>query len=289
MREIKFRMWGVCDDSPYDEKTDSYLPVMIDGDSLSFENYSDEFKPVCDLLRDTDDCKFMQYTNFKDKDGNEIYEGDIVQLETGSKRSIEFYNGAFVGMKDGWPDHIADFAATCKVIGNIYETPNLMRSHVAEQTDSLECQMISRQGHFVKLYQLPDDGSPDLYFRDEKNHLYKKEFQSTSLSVCTPTGIPKHKVGKLDIKDYWESFGDVPMDPETETIEQPWGIFPAGTEKEEIWHWFEREFSIPVSELLYNIDGVDKTNMIFNASAFGLKEDKKFRRKDLEAAQTQGR
>ncbi len=296
MRSIKFRMWGICDDSPYDEETDSYLPVMIDGDSLSFEHYSEEFQPVCDLLRDTDNCKFMQYTGLKDKDGKEIYEGDIIgrtdedSFSRPVHRIVEFKNGAFMAVKDNSSDiYLSEIASDCKVLGNKYENPELIFSLSFEAKDTLECQMISRQGTIIKLHQISDDQSLDLYFRDDKNHLYKKGFYSTNLSVCDSSGIPERLVGKLDIKDYWESFGDVPMDPETECIEQAWGIFPAGTDKEEIWQWFQKEFGIPVSELLYNMDKVDKNNLIFNGDAFGLKENKKFRRKDLETAQAQGR
>lgn len=54
------------------------------------------------------------------------------------------------------------------------------------------------------------------------------------------------------IKDLWLEFGDVPMDPETECIEIEWHGFPAGTHREDIWHWFEETFDISVAEdLMY--------------------------------------
>ena len=56
---------------------------------------------------------------------------------------------------------------------------------------------------------------------------------------------------KSKVEALWEEFGDVPMNPETECIEEPWNGFPAGTNREEIWHWFEEIFSVSVADLMY--------------------------------------
>ena len=50
------------------------------------------------------------------------------------------------------------------------------------------------------------------------------------------------------VKDLWEEFEEVPMNPETEEIEQPWKHFLPGTHREDIWHWFEETFNISVAE-----------------------------------------
>ncbi len=50
------------------------------------------------------------------------------------------------------------------------------------------------------------------------------------------------------VKELWKDFGDVPMDPETECIEEGWHGFTAGTHREEIWDWFEETFSLSVAE-----------------------------------------
>lgn len=49
------------------------------------------------------------------------------------------------------------------------------------------------------------------------------------------------------VNDLWEEFGEVPMDPVTECIEAPFRDFPAGTHREEVWHWFEEKFSLSVA------------------------------------------
>lgn len=53
------------------------------------------------------------------------------------------------------------------------------------------------------------------------------------------------------ILSLWSEFGDVPMDPETECLEEDWHGFPKGTFRKDIWHWFESEFHVSVYELLY--------------------------------------
>lgn len=55
---------------------------------------------------------------------------------------------------------------------------------------------------------------------------------------------------EIYVKDLWEEFGDIPMDPETEEIEESWKHFLPGTHREDIWHWFEEHFDISVAELM---------------------------------------
>ena len=61
------------------------------------------------------------------------------------------------------------------------------------------------------------------------------------------------------LEEIWKEFGDVPMDPETECIEEPFLGFPAGTNREELWHWFDKRHSKGVAYLLYR-DGIDRTD-----------------------------
>lgn len=54
-----------------------------------------------------------------------------------------------------------------------------------------------------------------------------------------------------EIKELWEEFEDVPMNPETECMEEAFLGFPAGTHREEIWHWFDERYSKGVAHLAY--------------------------------------
>ena len=59
---------------------------------------------------------------------------------------------------------------------------------------------------------------------------------------------------KKKADELWEKFADIPIDPETERIEEPFTSFDIGTHKEKIWHWFEDTFDISVHELIYSDD-----------------------------------
>lgn len=79
-----------------------------------------------------------QYTGLKDKNGKEIYEGDIITTDLERPYLIvEYRNGAFMSnCNDGLEDYYDIFFGTSEepkevykygeVIGNIYENPELM-------------------------------------------------------------------------------------------------------------------------------------------------------------------
>lgn len=65
----------------------------------------------------------------------------------------------------------------------------------------------------------------------------------------------KKKPISVDIRDkaiehLWEQFEDIPMNPKTECIEQPFFQFPAGSNKYEIWKWFDTQYSKGVASLV---------------------------------------
>lgn len=48
----------------------------------------------------------------------------------------------------------------------------------------------------------------------------------------------------------WKQFEDVPMNPDTERIEEEFIGFPAGTDREDILHWFDERHSRGVVYLI---------------------------------------
>lgn len=52
----------------------------------------------------------------------------------------------------------------------------------------------------------------------------------------------------MEAKKLWAELEDVPMDCKTECMDAPFLHFPAGTHREEIWHWFEDKFNISVAK-----------------------------------------
>ena len=210
------------------------------------------------------------------------YRGDVVDID-------DFCN-ALSTMKEAFPGAVE---ASREIRSNIQWWENFNRDW--DENNHLECQMITRSGKITELHLCPDDGlyhDYDMHFYDELGNLYQKEYGTTRMYICEPSGESSHSVGKLDVRDLWERFGDVPMNPETEELESPWMDFPAETFREDIWHWFEKEFHVSVGELMHDIDKVDKELLSFDKDDFNLKENRSFTRKkiqELTSAKSQGR
>jgi uncharacterized phage protein (TIGR01671 family) len=132
-REIKFRAWDI--ELGFMVDPDYYF-VMFDG-SIWFNNCADGED---DLTEQTFKLKIMQYTGLKDKNGKEIYEGDILNnieaVDIAWRQVVEFETGAFWRKDiskgddsqwefDGWETVGEDW----EVIGNIYENPELLEGH----------------------------------------------------------------------------------------------------------------------------------------------------------------
>lgn len=61
-----------------------------------------------------------------------------------------------------------------------------------------------------------------------------------------------------ELEELWEQLEDVPINSETERLDEPFMGWPVGTEREEIWHWFDHRHSKGIAYLLYK-DGFDWT------------------------------
>jgi uncharacterized phage protein (TIGR01671 family) len=124
-REIKFRAW-IVDYGHTPPKGKMYH----DGkDFYSVGKLLDYFESNCS----DDEDYLMQYTGLKDKNGVEIYEGDIVESDTGTRSfkaseliaTIEYQiHSYYAGF---CPDHHMNASCYWEVIGNIHETPNLLK------------------------------------------------------------------------------------------------------------------------------------------------------------------
>ena len=78
--------------------------------------------------------KFMQHTGLKDKNGKEIFEGDIIQKRDKINGWIEYENGGFHCVKynkggakvQGF--HLSLCVDEFEIIGNIYENSELIKN-----------------------------------------------------------------------------------------------------------------------------------------------------------------
>lgn len=120
MREIKFRAW-------VKEDVKSLEGIMVyPGDKSDFVMISngDEFEVLFDfegaIYKDT--YHIMQFSGLTDKNGKEIYEGDVIYIAGFGDYHVEFpfqelYDRVFSG--DG--DDIGE------IKGNIYKNPELLK------------------------------------------------------------------------------------------------------------------------------------------------------------------
>lgn len=116
-REIKFRGWDKTKDNMvYDIQNEFEESITLGMDSFGY------------YLKD-DDFEIMQYTGLKDRNGKEIYEGDIVKDNFGDIYEVVFEKYMFnlKGFCNSCFDYptIAFSEGVFEVISNIYENKNL--------------------------------------------------------------------------------------------------------------------------------------------------------------------
>lgn len=90
---------------------------------------------------------------------------------------------------------------------------------------------------------------------DELHRTTNLPYDTYSLLHDALTDIELLRDRDEQLRDLWDEFGDVPMNPETECIEQPFLGWGAGVHREEIWHWFDKRYSKGVYALLYGEGG----------------------------------
>jgi len=129
MKEIKFRVWDK------EEKKFRKLVRFINSESEGIIAIELREHGVTSFL-DLNGCVLLQYTGLKDKNGKEIYEGDINKNNRDFLYVITWHPSmcAFVQLQWGHTFSDGDFLDMRfnfhEVIGNIYENPELREREV---------------------------------------------------------------------------------------------------------------------------------------------------------------
>jgi YopX protein len=109
MREIKFRMFDTLE--------------------KNFMNDSRVLESRLWDLQDNERFIYQQYTGLLDKNGKEIYEGDIIRDNDGFLWEVYFEDGMYraKGGEFELSECLIEFCPEwCEVIGNIYANPELL-------------------------------------------------------------------------------------------------------------------------------------------------------------------
>jgi len=116
MREIKFRAWDKKNKCFVDFEKEHWWIEPHTGKPQSGEDY--------EIYGDAEDFVITQFTGSKDTDGKEIYEGDIVEKD---KDVFEIDYTANYGFSSNVNVNAGATLSSYKVIGNIYENPELLK------------------------------------------------------------------------------------------------------------------------------------------------------------------
>ena len=142
MRPFKFRVYNKKSNKwihgPH--KNNSLDGVNLFGECILLGGFMDKTS-----LEDLNECEILQYTGLKDKNGRDIFEGDILKVKNydGWFDQEGFYNNSVVKWDERSRDSSMGETESCgyfyipkdrEVIGNVFENPELIPQYKGEKS-----------------------------------------------------------------------------------------------------------------------------------------------------------